>query len=279
MAFSLCLLLCSCSFSLDGLLTRIKDYVNGDETELRPADFVESRESGEYTYDAYLTYAVITKYRGEETEVTVPASIDGLPVKRVGSLAFYTCVDVTSIVLPEGIEAVEDNAFYYCTGLTKINLPSTLTSLGAKSFSWCSALTSVILPDGITEIPEFCFNQCAALTNVVWKGDIRTVGARAFSGCTSLVSAEFGNTLLSVGDFAFRGDTSLVYVRLPGNCNLGEGVFDGIGESLTAVVPAGSACALACEQMGVRVSETAPDLPDLPEETSEESGVSDIVLE
>ena len=274
-----CAALCSCSFSLEGMLTKIKNYVNGEEGEVIPPDFVESRESGDYAYDAYLTYAVITGYLGEQTHVNVPATLDGLPVKRIGALAFYDGVKVESVVLPEGIEALDDNAFYYCSAMTSVSLPSTLTVMGEKSFSWCGALTSVDLPAGITAIPDFCFNQCVSLKTVSFAGKVRTVGARAFSGCAELRAVDFGGDLLSLGDYAFRGDTALVYVVLPGGCNLGAEAFSGCDASFTVVTPAGSACALSCEQMGVLIAAEAPELPDEPEESSEESAVSDIILE
>ena len=282
MAFLLvfvCFGLCSCSLSLESILTDIKNYINGEEGEVIPADFVESRESGEYTYDAYQTYAVLTGYTGEAVHVTVPAKLDGLPVKRIGSLAFYKGTKVESVVLPDGVTALDENAFYYCDALVSVTIPETVTSLGERCFSWCSSLVSVNLPSGVTAIPDFCFNECVSLERVTFAGKIRTVGARAFSDCKAITSLDFGDALLSAGSYAFRGDEALVWVKLPGNCNLNEQAFDGCAETVTVVTPAGSVCALTCERLGIAVTETAPPIPDEPAETSEESEISDIELE
>ena len=276
---SVCFGLCSCSLSLESILTDIKNYINGEEGEVVPADFVESRESGDFTYDAYQTYAVLTGYTGESTHVTVPVKIDGLPVRRIGSLCFYSGTKVESVVLPEGVTALDENAFYYCDALTSVTIPETVTSIGERCFSWCSSLVSVELPSGVTALPDFCFNECASLERVTFVGKLRSVGARAFSGCKALVYLDLGESLLSVGSYAFRGDEALVWVKLAGGCNLNEQAFDGCAETVTVVTPAGSVCALTCERLGIAVSADAPDLPDGPAEFSEETENSDIELE
>lgn len=263
----LCVSLCSCSVSLESVLTRIKNYVNNEEASVIPEDFVESRDNGLYAYDAYRTYAVITGYLGEEVNVTVPAAIDGLPVKKIAGLAFYSGAKVEKVTLPTGLTELDENAFYYCTELKSVKIPDTVTKIGGKCFSWCTSLKSISLPSGLTVIPEFCFNQCASLEALLLPKGVTYVGARAFSGCVSLRYLDLGEELLSLGTYAFRGDAALEWVRIPGNCNLGENVFADCGAELVVVTEENSACALACQRQGIAVTDAAP-----PEESREESG-------
>lgn len=256
----LCVFLCSCSFSLESALSKVKAYINGDEPSEPPVGFVESRENETYKYDVYEGYAVLTAYKGEALQVQVPATIDGLPVRRIASLAFYEGAAIEELVLPEGVTELEENALYYCTSLKKLTLPESLTKLGDKCFSWCGALTEVTLPKGITELPAYCFNQCTSLQTLTVKGTLNAVGVRAFSGCTSLQNAPFTQTLHSVGDYAFRGCTLLESLTLPGDCTVGQDAFDGCAEHFSVVTAQGSACWNACLEAGVAVRTPSGDV-------------------
>ncbi len=259
----LCLALSSCSFSLESALQELKAYINGEEISQPPADFVASRENDEYAYDVYQTYVVITAYLGEDVEVTIPKKIDGVPVKVIGSLAFYESEDVEYIEVPEGVTTLQDNAFYYCTALKDISLPDSLETIGDKAFSWCSSLTGIYLPDSITEIPDYCFNECASLRRLVCSDDLQKIGARAFSGCIALETLSFGNQLESLGNFVFRGCTALATVTLPGECVPQEKAFVDCPETLCVVTEPDSPCWLACTELGVPVTDgIAVDLPD-----------------
>lgn len=257
----LCVSLCSCSFSLENTLKRVKAYINGDELSEPPEGFVESRENETYAYDVYTDHVVLTAYKGESLKVSVPASVDGLPVRKIAGLAFYEGVAVEELTLPEGVTELEENALYYCTALQKLTLPASLTKLGDKCFSWCSALQEVTLPNGITELPAYCFNQCTSLQTLTVKGTLTAVGARAFSGCEALQSVPFTRNLRSVGDFAFRGCKLLEYVTLPGSCTFGKDVFADCAEGFSVVTAQDSACWNACLEAGIPVRSSASEPP------------------
>lgn len=271
MLFLLCVSLCSCSFSLETALTELKAYINGTEVSQPPADFVESREGKQYTYDVYLEYVVLTGYIGEAVEVQIPAKIDGFPVRKIAGLAFYEGVDVVSVTVPEGVKELEENAFYYCSALTSVTLPDSLEKIGDKAFSWCTSLTEVTLPEKIREIPAYCFNQCTSLKNVAFPEEITSVGTRAFSGCSSLESLRFGDTVAAIGNYAFRDCAMLSEVRLPGECVPGEAVFDGCAEGFAVVTEQGSVCWEACIELGVALKTEDGKEVMLPVESSAET--------
>lgn len=268
--------LSGCNFSLESALEQLKAYVNGTEVAKPPAGFVESRENKTFAYDVYDKYVIITAYLGEETEVTVPAKIDRLPVRSIASLTFYDGVPVESVTVSEGIESLDENAFYYCTALKSVTLPESLSTIGDKAFSWCSSLEEITLPDAVTAIPAYCFNQCTALTRVQFSSEITSVGARAFSGCESLTSLYFGDEMVALGDYAFRGCPALQTVRLSGDCVLSPNALADRSDTLTVMTLQESPCWLACLEMGVMLTPDDGSLL-LPEDSTDESG--DIPLE
>lgn len=265
-------------------MKRLKAYVNGEEISEPPEDFVESRENDLYTYDVYKTYTVLTGYKGESVDVTVPRELDGLPVTRIGELAFYYGAPVESVTLPNTVTALEDNAFYYCRALKRITLPDSITVIGEKCFSWCSSLTSLTLPRKVTVIPDYCFNECTALERVGIPAGVTKVGTRAFSGCKALSGVSFGETLTELGSLAFRGCTVLYMVRLPGNCKVGTTPFEQCGEALTVNTARNSACWDALVEQGMRITRDGISLrlptqeeldAEKQEETTDPSDASD----
>lgn len=79
----------------------------------------------------------------EETEgpvnVTIPETIDDLPVVRIGASAFKGCDKVESIVMPNTIYKIEDYVFQGCTKLETIDLRS--ISKDATIIPVCTANT------------------------------------------------------------------------------------------------------------------------------------------
>lgn len=250
-----CLTLSSCSFSLEDAMQRLKAYVNGDEIETPPEDFVESRENDLYSYDVYREYVVLTGYKGESVNVAVPRELDGLPVTKIGELAFYYGVPVQSVFLPNTVTELEENAFYYCRAMTRVTLSNALTTIGDKCFSWCSSLQTVTIPKSVKVIPDYCFNECTSLEIVSLPAELTSVGTRAFSGCASLTELSFRDGVSSVGSLAFRDCASLSSLRLPGNCEVGSDLFTGCGETLTVTTARNSACWRALTAQGLRATE------------------------
>lgn len=95
----------------------------------------QSREGFVYTVNEH-NEAEIRLYRGEAIELTIPAVIDGYPVKIVvkGPGANVACVE-----LQEGIREIGDNAFVACK-LTSVVLPASVVEFGDGAFSSCTEL-------------------------------------------------------------------------------------------------------------------------------------------
>lgn len=76
----------------------------------------------------------ITGYQGNDTELVIPAEINGKRVTGIGDSAFSGCSSLTGIELPAGITSIGVNAFSGCRSLTEIKLPESLTIIGDYAF-------------------------------------------------------------------------------------------------------------------------------------------------
>ena len=88
---------------------------------------------GDYEYTTTNGVATVTKYNGTETDITIPESVNGLPVTAIGSSAFSGKTALTGIVIPDGVTSIGSSAFYNCTGLTEIVFPDNVASIGSSA--------------------------------------------------------------------------------------------------------------------------------------------------
>ena len=82
----------------------------------------------------------LLSYDGDGGEVKVP---DG--IKYILEEAFAFCNHVTSVILPEGVQAIAKRAFFK-SGIRTITLPNSLTRIQECAFS-DTPLESIYIPD------------------------------------------------------------------------------------------------------------------------------------
>lgn len=150
----------------------------------------------------------IEKYLGSDTNIVIPSTINGMPVKSIGSYAFAfsnNAKSITSVTIPYGVTQISDYAFNACTALSKVSIPSTVKTIGKRAF-WSTALISVTIPNGVISIGNEAFSKCASLTSVSLPASLTSVGANAFNG-TKLSSLTLPDNISYVGTNAFSGIT------------------------------------------------------------------------
>ena len=90
----------------------------------------------------------------------------------IGEYAFYNCVNLAYIMIPEGMMSIKSCAFAGCTSLTGVTLPRTLQQyLNSFAFYGCTSLTSMYIPNRLWSIDEGVFYGCDHL-NVIAFGDV-----------------------------------------------------------------------------------------------------------
>lgn len=160
--------------------------------EYHPAT-LEMRD-GTWSFLVYADHAVLVDYAGSAARVTVPASVEGVPVTEITSGAFgeYTLGDrygscpIVSVNLPRTLKILHDNAFYHCTKLHSIRLPDGLVSIGDMAFSGCQSLTQITIPDSVTSLGNLAFDSCYSLQKAALPPSLHLLGKSLFMDCSSL---------------------------------------------------------------------------------------------
>lgn len=166
----------------------------------------EENEYNDFTYYTYFneennrTEAVIQGYRGSDSDVVIPNSIDGFVVTAISMYAFSGRSDLASITIPSTIQSIGDDAFLECDGLKKvyvssiedwckIDFPYSDTnplSRGADLYVDNKLVTDVTIPDGVKSIGKYAFYGYSSLKSISFPSSIRNIGESAFSDCTNL---------------------------------------------------------------------------------------------
>lgn len=113
-----------------------------------------------------------------------------------------TGIEITSLVISEGVTEISDEAFRFCDKMTSVSFPSTLETIGKDAFCNCRALTSIVIPDRVTCIRTSAFERCRALTSVTMSESVKEIGSKAFYG-TGIDSITLPACIEYVGAKAF----------------------------------------------------------------------------
>ncbi len=206
------------------------------------ADYTEEEYEG-FKIRKYETYVEIMRYIGEETEVTVPEKIDGLPVISLTYDALswsgygFHGSNITSVKLPKTLRNIGNNIFSGCEKLEQIEIPDSVTAIGDSVFSGCKALKTVKLSKKLKEIPYRAFYHCEGLEEISMPESVTKLGWSCFEGCSSLKSAHISSKM-KVGADAFANCTSLTDVEIENGADLqGGAVFVGCKALETIALP------------------------------------------
>ncbi|MEG2207069.1 MAG: leucine-rich repeat protein, partial [Clostridia bacterium] len=86
------------------------------------------------TYAKYVNGIIITDCETGVTSVSIPAWIDGVPVKAIADQAFFDCSRLTSVIIPNGVTSIGVRAFISCTSLTSITIPNSVIRIWSDAF-------------------------------------------------------------------------------------------------------------------------------------------------
>lgn len=181
----------------------------------------------EWNYDKNAQGTItVTKYKGDDEHVVIPAELDGLPVTRLEMIGMFDVFRydgypaVREITLPATMTENVDDALYYfrhlenvyvaegnpacascdgvlCTvdGATMLRLPGLRTEweapegtlvIGDGFAGGHKHLQRVVLCEGVTTIETFAFVQCDNLVEAVVPASVVSIGEYAFAQCPQL---------------------------------------------------------------------------------------------
>ncbi len=120
----------------------------------------------------------LVKYRGTETDVTIPNTVE-----VIAQSAFDDNNDIKRVVIPDSVTTIEGYAFWGCDNLNTIVLGRGLTEIGDYAFTNCKGLTQISIPASVDRIGIKAFADCVNLTDITIPTEVKLIHETAFDGC------------------------------------------------------------------------------------------------
>ncbi len=202
-------------------------------------DFVGTREvttdRGTLQFTLYKQHAAWTDYDGTDTQIDIPAEVDGLPVTQVGdgiSAVLYTedtginhSEDVT-ISLPGCVTRIEDNAFRYISNVKSMELPDSIEYIGSNFVDKDAYPDGFRIPSALKDFNTGTLNRMTAY--------IANEENENFTVIDGMLYTADGKTLLAVPYL----DESVTKLVIPdGTETLGDSTLNHMSTLETLVMP------------------------------------------
>ena len=239
------------------ILTGLTPHMHGidDECVCSGYEFELNRDGR-----SYMIVGVNNLFKGGD--VVLPETFNGMPVTKIADEAFYSCENVTSVVIPDSYTTIGRGAFSYCESLKSIYVGKNVTYIGKDSFispiegievnpenltfksidgnlytkdgavllqyACGNPALTFRVPDGVTTIADeaciFAFN----MIRVIIPESVKQIGYGAFGECYNLADVVFeGNCQITeIPDYCFAW-TDLRELTIPSSITqIGFGAFD-----------------------------------------------------
>lgn len=195
---------------------------------------------GDYTY-YYFKYdasagAILTKYSGKETNIKIPAKVNGHVVKQLDGTfrdnkkiqtvtmpdsityvnrAFQGCSKLESVKMSRSMEHIGSGTFRDCIRLKKVSIPKQVKVISSFAFCNCRSIKELVIPEGVISLESHTFDNCIKLKQITIEGAIDYIGSKAFFNCQALKAIHLPDTVKVISNYAFMNCRSLREFHFP----------------------------------------------------------------
>lgn len=191
---------------------------------------------------------IITSYKGDATEVEVPAVIGKAAVTVIGEDSFSASdwnsriknqaerKKIKSITIPEGVVEIQKSAFWNLDELEKLTLPSTIKKIGTALAGDCKKLKEVNIPAGVKIVGDGILfvrcnelhdqNGCIIINNCLYTHTEHNGWAHGFGGKSDIGNITIPENVTEIAAHVFN-DGRMSSLTLPNGLKvIGEKAFE-----------------------------------------------------
>ena len=142
----------------------------------------------------------ITRFKGDDENIEIPAFIDNKPV--VSLFDIFKGSNVKNVTIPSTVRIMGEEIFYDCAALEKINVKSGNKYFRSKDgILYDKGMTeilhipqllqgNVVIPEGVKVIADNAFEGRRDLHSILIPSSVERIGAKIFKNCNAIVYCE-----------------------------------------------------------------------------------------
>ena len=139
----------------------------------------------------------------------------------IGVDAFYKCINLIGISLPETLNKIGNYAFARCYYLNDLNIPNSLSEVGSYAFDYTPWYNAQ--PEGVVYAGNVVINykgEMSPNTNLIIKEGVVSIANGAFKKQTNLQSISIPSSVTRIDSYALYKCENLSSVIIPSNSQL-----------------------------------------------------------
>ena len=154
------------------------------------------------------------------TRVTIPDTINDLPVISIQDGLFKENNLIMEVTLPDTVLSIGNNVFNNCSNLAVVNAKG-VKNIGDYAFYYCQNLRMLNV-DSVEYIGDHSFYNCSSLINVDWIDDVKVIGNYAFyyNNNSKFAKEIVLSQVESIGNYAFYDCNSIKVIYIPNTCSM-----------------------------------------------------------
>ena len=202
----------------------------------------------------------ITKYNGNDEELTIPSTVGGVRILKIGDYAFAENKSIKKLIIPDGIEELGSGTFAECTSITNITIPVDIKYDGVHSatleevysnndplggdyyrkvstFSGCSNIEMITYTPGKTGVMPDRKVEGGPEGDYYWSYSLEGAGNRE-KNAPKIKHVVFEEGVTHIGDYAFATTKVQPYaynIRYPSYSNICSLETVELPESVTSI--------------------------------------------
>ena len=172
-------------------------------------------------------YTTTTPVPWDLNKLDITSVIINNGVESIGARAFQGCTNLGTITIADSVSQIGSYAFKDCTNLDGVTIPSDVKTIQDCAFQSCTSLKEITIPNSVENMSTSVFLGCTALESVTLSDSLETIAEGMFTNCEELKSIIIPSSVTSIEPSAFGGCTNLSSITIPSSVKtIGASVFD-----------------------------------------------------
>ncbi len=163
-------------------------------------------------------------------------------VKEISGYAFHGNIDITEVIIEEGVETIGYGAFSYCSFLKRVILPKSLKNIYAHAFEYCASLEEIVIPEGVDALYFATFRGCCSLCHVELPSSLEHIYASVFDDCGNLTDVQIPEGTEVYDNALPKEDAAKekpIILQVPQSYSIGYGAYQDREDIIVAIIPEG----------------------------------------